>query len=411
MINKEGEIIDNGNLDRKWAIVFFVAILFSGVIFGYFLFIDSRYFIDGNDYVSEGSDRLVLQGQKWLSSYVQEDGSFVYLYDPEEEDKVYNKNNMIRQLLAARVVAQFCADGEEVFCEIHRKNMNFFFENLYQEEDVDGKTVGYIVYNEKSKLGVNALVVRLLVQSPLFDDYKDRAEKLVRGILLLQNGNGSFEPWYIEPKYKYNKAYILTFYSGEAILALMEYYEKTGDKEVYKMAEKSQDYYIREYVDLKHVNFYPAYVPWHTFSLAKFYNETKNMKYARAIFILNDELLKIQDTYKHVGRFYDSYHSEYGKPHSASDGVYTESLVVAYEIAKAIDDEDRQKKYYKRIKMAIDNLASLQYCNSQSKIKSVDEKYCGGVRTKEDRTSVRIDNVAHMLDAMIKIRGIYERKE
>lgn len=384
---------------------FFVGILFLSGVFGYFIIGEGQYFIKGNDYVSKKSDELMLHGKKWLSLHIKNDGSFVYLYEPQKKEKIYNKNNMIRQLLAARVVAQFCADGDEKFCEIHRRNIKFFFENIYQEKDVNGKSIAYMVFNKKSKLGVNALMVRLLIQSPFFDKYKNQAEKLVQGILLLQNKDGSFEPWYIEPEYKYDKDYILTFYSGEAILALTEYYKKTNNKEVYIMAEKAQEYYLEKYVQLMHVNFYPAYVPWHTFSLANFYRETKNIKYAQAVFTLNDELLKIQDIHENVGRFYDKRHPEYGKPHSASDGIYTESLVVAYEMAKDVDDKQRQKKYYKRIRMAVDNLATLQYCNTQGYDKNTAEEDCGGVRVKKGQTAVRIDNIAHMLDATLKIKS------
>ena len=405
---EEIRAVERKNSDNKWVIVFSITVIVMLVVAAYFFVKDREYSINGSDDVSVEANELLTHGEGWLARHVNEDGSFVYLYDPEERDKVYNKNNMIRQLLAARVVAQFCAGGDDKFCEIHRGNIKFFFDNLYREEEVDGKTIGYMIFREKSKLGVNALMVRLLMQSPFFEEYKYQAERLVRGIELLQNNDGSFEPWYIEPGYSYNKDYILTFYSGEAILALMEYYEKTGDEEVYKVAEKSQNYYLREYVQFMKVNFYPAYVPWHTFSLAKFYDKTKDIKYARAIFILNDELLKIQDTYDQVGRFYDSYHPEYGKPHSASDGVYVESLVVAYGIAKSVGDEKHQKFYYKRIKIAIDNLASLQYCNIKEETKGVKEEDCGGMKTKEGSTSVRVDNVAHMLDAMLKVEEISE---
>jgi len=48
----------------------------------------------------------------------------------------------------------------------------------------------------------------------------------VRGILSLIDKKGEFHPWLKEPDYEYDKDYLLTFYSGEAILSLVEYYEK-----------------------------------------------------------------------------------------------------------------------------------------------------------------------------------------
>ena len=44
-------------------------------------------------------------------------------------------------------------------------------------------------------------------------------------ILSLQNEDGSFNAWYIEPDYDYNEERLLRFYSGETILALIDFYE------------------------------------------------------------------------------------------------------------------------------------------------------------------------------------------
>ena len=393
-------------INKKFIFILCVLGLFVVIPFSYFFAKQKNYIIDKESHIYTEVEEMTTLGKEWLKNHVQESGDFLYLYDPHKKDKKYDKNNIIRHLLAARVVAQLCKEEDKSFCEVHRRNINFFMENLYREKIEDDDVIGYMVFKNKSKLGANALMIRLLVQSPFFEEYEDYTKKLVKGIGSLQKKNGEFEPWFVEPDYAYNTQYILTFYSGEAILALMEYYEKTGSQEVYNMAKKSQDYYIEKYVQQMRRNYYPAYVPWHTFSLAKFYKKTKDEKYAQAIFILNDELIKIQDTYSYAGRFYNRHYPEYGKPHSASDGVYTESLVTAYKIALDVDDQRHQKKYYEGIELAINNLAKLQYCNSHSEVEGVDKSDCGGIRSREDYTSIRVDNVAHMMDAMLKIKEI-----
>ena len=301
----------------------------------------------------------------WLVNNFREKGLFVYVYNPLTREFSQN-NNMIRQLMASRIFADLSYYDPEI-SKLHRKNLNFIFTYWYRENEDNG----YIFYDNKSKIGAMAMALRTVVYSPFFEEYSDKAEKLANNILSLQNVNGSLEPWYIEPDYEYDKDYLLTFYSGEAILALIEYYQKIKDTKILEAAIKSQDFYIDKYVTHLRENYYPAYVPWHTQSLNKLYKIIGDKKYADAIFFLNDELLKIQNQTgkpdkKYLGIFYDQKHPEYGSPHSSSDAVYTEGLAYAYEIAKLVGDEEHMQKYKRAIILGMDNLMNLQFSESEA---------------------------------------------
>jgi len=293
---------------------------------------------------------------EWLINDINEKGIFNYHYDPKKEEYSTN-NNMIRQLMASRVLAELSQEDLSLI-RIHKKNLYFIFKYWYREKG----DIGYIYYNSKSKLGANAMALRTLVYSPFFDDYEDEAKKLAESILILQNEDGSFKAFLLEPDYDYDEDYLLTFYSGEAILSLVEYYQKTKDRKYLYAAIKSQDYYVNKYVDNLKENYYPAYVPWHTQSLNKLYQITNDRRYAYSIFVLNDELLKIQDTTtpEFLGRFYNPNHPEYGNPHSSSDGVYTEGLAYAYEIASLVKDEEHMETYESAIDIGVQNIIRLQ---------------------------------------------------
>jgi hypothetical protein len=354
------------------------------------------------NYEKESQEILSL-GKKWFLNNIQEDGSFIYLYD--QDGNIKKKNNAIRQLLAFRVVAQLCQQGDEKFCQLHKRNLDFVFNSWYKTENKNNKKVGYIFYNDISKLGSNALFLRVLLSSPYFEKYKKSAQEVVNGIEYLQNGDASFRPLFVGMKYRSQKDYLLNFYSGEAILSLLEYYKKTNDENIYQLAKKSQEYYIDKYVKNIDYNYYPAYVPWHTFSLFKFYQKTKEQKYAQAIFVLNDELIKIQDQHNYKGRFYDFRRPEYGKPHSSSDAIYGESLVTAYSLAKELNDTQRQKKYFSAIKMDLFNLAGLQFCNSKNETKVPNEKMCGGLQIRAEGKSSRVDSLAHTFDFLFSLHA------
>ena len=190
----------------------------------------------------------------------------------------------------------------------------------------------------------------------------------------------------------------------------MEYVEKTGDMRAYNTAVRAQDFYITHYVTNLKENYYPAYVPWHTASLALLYERTKNKKYADAVFVLNDKLLQIQDTERFVGRFYNPATPQYGTPHASSDAVYTEGLAYAYDVAKMAGDAARTARYHDAIVLGVHNLESLRY---EPRFWYFDdgeasERLRGGIMTNACSRWIRIDTTAHAIDGLTKILEVWE---
>ncbi len=347
-------------------------------------------------------DRSKTLAINWLKNNFREKGLWRYIYQPST-DTFPSKNNSLRQLMASRVAAEQAHHDSE-FKNIHRENLNFIFDHWYIEES---NRLGYIYYNSKSKLGSNAMLLRTLSFSPFYPEFEAEAEKTAAGIISLINDDGSFNPWFIEPNYEYDSDYLLTFYSGEAILALVDYYERSQNPKILEKAIQVQDFYLDQYIEKLEKNYYPAYVPWHTQSLNKLYKITNDQKYANAIFTLNDKLLEIFDRTNYPGRFYNPNTPQYGTPHVASDAVYTEGLAYALEIAQLTGDDQRAKNYRKAITLAVDNLTSLQYCYEESISAEIAQKACGGFRYRVDDERIRVDNVQHAIDAYIKIEEIW----
>jgi len=372
-------------------------------ILGFILIVAGALFYVGiyntfKDRVSSANDL----GKSWIFRNLRDQGLFVYSLDPME-GKFSGKNNAIRQLMASRVLAQESVKDARLE-KGHRGNLDFIFKYWYRENG----NISYVFFDNKSKLGANAMLLRTLVYSPFFDEYEDQAQKLAEGILTLQDKEtGAFKAWYIAPSYEYNEDYLLTFYSGEALLALIEYYEKTNDIKWLDAAKLSADFYIDRYVTHLDENYYPAYVPWHTISFNKLYKIVGEQKYADAIFIMNDKLLELQDTTGLVGRFYNPEYPQYGSPHASSDGVYTEGLAYAYEIAKIVGDKNHTRTYKEAIKIAFNNLEWLQYKEEVPQFDIDPARYVGALRTKADSLDIRVDTTQHAVDAFSKILEVF----
>ncbi|MBI5844018.1 MAG: glycoside hydrolase family 127 protein [Deltaproteobacteria bacterium] len=338
----------------------------------------------------------------WFVNQVLDNGLFVYLYDPAAG--AYPKGqSVLRQLMATRLLG-IMAKNDASLLDLHKTNLSAVMNRWYREDE---QGLGFMLEDYRSELGSNAMALRALVASPFFAQYSEKARKLADGICSTQKNDGSFNPYFIFPEQPFDWAYTMAFYSGEATLALVEYYEKTGEKRFLDVAVSAQDFYLSLYVPPVLPNYYPASVPWQTLALSSLYRITKNERYASAIFILNEKILEIQETRGNPGRFTNPDMERYGGTHSSSDGVYTESLAYALKLAIEKKDEVREKMFRRAITLAVQNLSSLQYKKEPLRLKSNQRSAVGAIRVRDNDGFIRIDCVQHALDAFLKIREVW----
>jgi hypothetical protein len=342
----------------------------------------------------------------WMLLNLDEDGYFNYGYSPSTGE-YFTTNNMIRQLLSSRWLAEESRENKSLV-QMHKINLDYILRNWYVQEG----ELGYIYFGNKSKLGAMAMAISTIARSPLYDDYKEYAEKLANTILSMQHDDGSFDAWFVEPDYDYDEESLLRFYSGEGMLGIIELYERSGEEKYLEAAELSQGFYIKKYVENIDENYSPAYVPWQTMCLNKLYKITGDRKYIEPIFILNDRLIEMQNQTGEpypdfLGRFYDPQHPEYGPPNSGSTSPYVESLAYAYEIAKMEDDRARMAEYKKAIVLGIHNLMNLQFKGSDMYYLGHPERVEGALRYRMYDNRIRIDTTQHTIDAIEKVIEVF----
>lgn len=345
----------------------------------------------------------------WMLLNLDEDGFFNYEYYPWS-GKYSTSNNMIRQLMSSRWLAEVSSKNDAL-SKMHKVNLDYVLKNWYRENG----ELGYIYFDDKSKIGATAMALRTIVYSPYLEDYKDEAEKLANNILSLQNEDGSFNAWYIEPDYSYDEERLLRFYSGETILALIDFFEATGEDKYLDAAIKSQDFYISDYIDNmeEDEDYYPAFIPWHAQTLNRLFKITGDNKYSDAIFKITDKILKMQNQdgkpyIDFLGRFYNPNTPQYGSPHSASTSVYLEGVAYAYEVAEMVEDFERMFEYKKSIMLGTHNLMNLQFKGADMYYMEYPQRVSGAIRVSVDEHRIRIDTTGHTIDAFRKIIEVFE---
>jgi len=320
-------------------------------------------------------------------------GFFRYDLDPLF-DRSSDSDYDVRQMLASRELA-LGARSDEAMYAAHKKNLDAIFSNWY---DSDGER-GYLHTPIGSSLGVNALFLRVLVESPFFEALRREADMVVENILSAQHEDGSFDAYGIESPYAYNTKRTLAYAAPEALLALLEYVEKTGNDAVFTKTKKSFDFYYQKYVSDIEQNYYSMYVPWLTMAIYQYTKMTAETQYVEGVFVLYDRLLEMQDTLFFPGRFYDRAHPEYGRQHTGADAIFTEGLGYALLLAKQGNDTKRVDRYSDALKNGLSNLLSLQYTKQSPLLSAHREQYVGAFRIRSSSFWTRIDVTAHALDA------------
>jgi hypothetical protein len=344
---------------------------------------------------------LLLAGQ-WLLNNQHTDGSLTYLYYPQEY-RYATSNNMIRQFMATGTLAElFEYTSAESFRVSYGANMRHNFAAYYTED----RDLGYIEYGNEANLGASSIALMATLHS---EDYLGQQSLLANTILELHNeSSGKFRTFYFPQNRDNDNQY---FYSGEAMLALMKLYAKTGNATYLNTAKQSFDFYSVYFEDKMN----PAFVPWHTMADYYLYLETKNETYADYILGINDWLLTIQNkdcsNPRHLGRFYDPNHEDYGPPHASSDGVYVEGLSYAYRIAEMRNDNERMESYKEGMLLGSRSLLEMQFSPKEATERSDTAAVLGGFRTNTERQEIRVDNTQHAIMAILGVLHTLSERE
>lgn len=338
----------------------------------------------------------------WMVTNVTPDGEMTYKYWPSRGE-YSTSNNMVRQFMASVCFGRMTEFYEdEMIAKIGKQNLQYNLDHFYTKEG----DYGYIIFNNKAKLGAASLAALAIVESSFRSEFREFEEGLSRFIDRMSRENGSFQTFYIPPTRKDGH----NFYPGETQLFRATLYSMTKNDKLLREFMKSFEFYRIWHFENRN----PAFVPWHTQACYLIWTFTKDEELKEFIFETNDWLIGTMQQWDNTiyedikGRFYNP-RKAYGPPHASSTGVYLEGLIDAFLLAKATGDIERTNTYRTAINRGLRSIMQLQFADEIdlyyiSKRKRAE----GAIRTTVYNNEIRVDNIQHNLMALFKILHHFE---
>jgi len=356
--------------------------------------------------VTEDSQRAALRlCADYMKNHVDPNGLMTYEYDTYNDKKSQSMSTsaVVRRLAGTWILASAGAYFNDSECKAAAKRSIDYFLGRYYVHDTE-RNFGYIRIAEDANIAMAAFMLLALVELDDKEFHPAEKEQLLSLIFAMEDKEKGFlYPVYL-PDRQANFEKKEIYYPGEALTAVMTYYEATRDHRCLALAERLFDYYRALY---ERTSKKASLTPWVSKAYAKVFVATQERKYADFLFTMNDYLLKGQ---RDVDEEYvDKIGCFFSKGASYSTGVMVEAVAEAYKVAKMLGDKERMEAYRRSVLMGNRFLMQCQFTNENMFTAKDHRLTLGGVRTFIYTSKVRIDSVQHAACALQKsLEHIYQ---
>lgn len=366
----------------------------------------------------------------WLINNMNNDGSFLYYYDPYKDtivddmhpnmtDPLYN--NILRHSGGTITLLRgFELSGNKLYLEKAQKSIDFLI-STFRTHQYKKKFACYPFFNKKSKLGGAGIglvaIMHYYIQTQ-DEKYRKEMDGLVRHILSRVDKSGEMLGYYIHPNFNDGKALINPsdevkkelfsfYYPGEALLGLALYYlhVKDIDKDLKEDIRVKSEMALDFLVDVRPVKYDYMFEPlpadaWLMQAIEEWVKVEGFKKKSYINFVFDDTRQMFEHMYKddntlpnnkdYIGGFYYYYGD-----HVYHDASRCEGIVSAYYLAKYLGDEEKAKWIMEHMLLSAKGLMKTFY-DEKSVYPHIDRKKAlHSFRFKLTRQWVRVDSVQH----------------
>lgn len=385
-------------------------------------------------------DRMI-KSIDWLVKNMNDDGSFLYFYDPYKDTIVDDMhpnmtnplyNNILRHSGGTITLLRgYELSGNELYLKKAKDSIEFFISKL-RSHQYKKKFACYPFFNKKSKLGGAGIGLVSLMHYYMHtknDSYKKEMDGLVRHILSRVDKHGEMLGYYIHPKFNNGKA--LTnpsdevkkelfsfYYPGEALLGLALYYLHIKDideelkEDIRLKAEMALDFLVNERPVKYDYMFEPLPADaWLMQAIEEWVKVDGFKKKSYINFVFNDTRAMFEHMYKdentlptnkdYIGGFY-YYYGE----HVYHDASRCEGVVSAYYLAKYLKDDEKASWIMQNMLLSAKGLMKT-FHDERSVYPHIDpSKALHSFRFKLTRQWVRVDSVQHAACFFARLHGV-----
>ena len=424
-----------------------------------YIFIESKAYITYEDKVLElergyplpidFSKEIVLdktiKSVDWLVKNMNEDGSFLYFYDPYLNTIVDDMHpNMINPLYnnilrhsggTVSLIRAYELTKKDTYLQKAKKSIDFLL-STFQEHTYNEHYACYPFFNKKSKLGGAGIGLVAMMHYYIHtndESYRKYLDGLVRHILSRVDDEGEMIGYYIHPLYNDGKPLINPddeikknlfsfYYPGEALLGLALYYQniKNIDEElksdIKDKAEKALDFLV----DIRPIKYdymfesLPADA-WLMQAIEEWVKVDGLKKQSYIDFVFNDTKQMFTHMYTdkntlatnkdYIGGFYYNYGD-----HVYHDASRCEGVISAYYLAKYLNDEKKAFWIMENMMLSAKGLMKTFHDEKSNYSHINPKKGLHSFRFKLTRQWVRVDSVQHAACFFARLIPVMDEK-
>jgi hypothetical protein len=328
-------------------------------------------------------DSATLAGEYLIRS-VDEDGKFIYQYDPTT-DQVANKYNILRHAgTIYSMLELYEVTQNEELLEAAERALAYLAQQI---EPCEAKLPDSACLIERgyTKIGGNGLAIVAIAQyAEVTDDekYIPTAQALARFIVSNQSKEGEFWPHKIAFPSMEADDFVSEYYPGEALLALNRLYELDGNQEWITAAHNG----INWLIEVRDKGKSTKKLPHDHWLLYAMYDQSIHEK-VPASFV--DHAMKIVDSILDMQKEGGNY---YTPPRSTPTATRSEGLYAAYKLALDNKYEDKTEDIFNGIELGIGFQLQTQFTKGPA---------IGAFHEGPENTTVRIDYVQHNISSIL----------
>lgn len=326
-------------------------------------------------------------------------GRFNYEYDPAA-DRYGQDEDELAQSTATWAAVQFARHAPSD--RTRRAAKAAIDERLAHLARLPGADNAAFIAEPKrrNRLGVTALFCLGLAEHSDTSALAATRDQLVRAMRWLQQPGGELVP-------AFPPASIVDTqerYPGQALLALARDYQLTPSKETLDAFDRAHRFYSEFFASARP----PAVVPWHSQAFALMSSLTKRSDYASFVYTMCDLACdhQLRPDNSEAAQLWGAFTARGVFEPGASTALFVQGLAAAARLARERGDLERFDRYRQACKLGVRFLLQLQIKPEECFYIRSTRDALHGLREGPTRSTLRIDDCAHALVALIQSRDI-----